>query len=42
MKIYLKIYMTDFIVLYTETFPILRIYTIKYVVCIILYFLKYI
>ena len=30
--------MADFIVLYTETFPFLRLYTVKYVVCIMIYF----
>ncbi len=32
--------MAYFIVLYTETFPILRLYTVKYVVCIMIYFFE--
>ncbi len=32
--------MADFIVFYTETFPILRLYTVKYVVCIMIYFFQ--
>jgi hypothetical protein len=32
--------MVDFIVLYAETFPILRLYTVMYVVCIIIYFFE--
>jgi hypothetical protein len=32
--------MVDFIVLYAETFPILRLYTVMYVVCIMIYFFE--
>jgi hypothetical protein len=32
--------MVDFIVLHAETFPILRLYTVMYVVCIMIYFFE--